>query len=280
MAEITQEEIARLVELSEARAFAASLGALPAETAEEWGVRVDSVGSATAGHVARLPMPLFNRVVGLGIVEPAREAMIDALLELYRPANVPFAVQVSPAARPAELGAWLEARGIRRSRSWAKFYRNVETPPDIPTSLRIERIGQEQSETYAQTFLVGYGLPAEMEPLMRTWTANLIDRSGWSHYLAYEGDTPVAAAQLYVTDDVGCLIGAATLPDYRRRGGQGALMARRIHDAAAMGCRWVVTETGEDSPEEPNPSYHNMVRTGFQLAYMRPNYVFDPAAEQ
>jgi hypothetical protein len=65
----------------------------------------------------------------------------------------------------------------------------------------------------------------------------------------------------------------ATLPSHRKRGGQGAIMARRIAEGIDLGCKWLVTETGEDSPERPNPSYHNMLRTGFQLAYQRPNYI-------
>jgi len=66
---------------------------------------------------------------------------------------------------------------------------------------------------------------------------------------------------------------AGTLPAFRRRGGQGAIMARRIRDAVQLGCRWVITETGEDLPDRPNPSYHNMLRAGFSLAYQRPNYL-------
>ena len=175
MPEMTQEEITRLVELSEARALDAWFCALPADTAEEWGVRVEAIGSATAVRVAGFPMPLLNRVVGLGIDEPATEALADALVELYRSANVPFAVQVSPAARPAKLPEWLEARGIRRGRSWAKFYRDVEPPPDIPTSLRIEQIGLEQAVAYAQTFLAGFEMPVEMKPMV----TGAIGRTGW-----------------------------------------------------------------------------------------------------
>ena len=40
-----------------------------------------------------------------------------------------------------------------------------------------------------------------------------------------------------------------------------------------MGCEWFVTETGEDTVANPNPSYHNMLRTGFKPAYLRPNYL-------
>ena len=44
-------------------------------------------------------------------------------------------------------------------------------------------------------------------------------------------------------------------------------MARRLCDGARLGCEWFVTETGQDRPDKPNPSFHNMLRTGFKVAY-------------
>ena len=84
---------------------------------------------------------------------------------------------------------------------------------------------------------------------------------------------PIAGAALYQHEGVADLWGAATIPEYRGRGAQGALMVRRINDAAAVGCRWLVSETVEETAENPNPSYHNMLRLGFEIAYLRPNYV-------
>ena len=78
---------------------------------------------------------------------------------------------------------------------------------------------------------------------------------------------------MFVNGEVGWLGFAGTLKTHRKRGGQGALFARRIKDGLALGCKWFVTETGEDTPENPNPSYHNMLRSGFKLAYLRRNYV-------
>ena len=71
----------------------------------------------------------------------------------------------------------------------------------------------------------------------------------------------------------------STLPEHRRKGAQGALMARRIRDAAKLGCEWVCTETGEDTPQRPNPSYHNMIRTGFEFAYLRPTWVYQAKSQ-
>jgi len=43
-------------------------------------------------------------------------------------------------------------------------------------------------------------------------------------------------------------------------------------DGIEMGCRWLVVEADPDTAERPNPSYRNLVRFGFKLAYERPNY--------
>ena len=66
---------------------------------------------------------------------------------------------------------------------------------------------------------------------------------------------------------------AATLPSHRRRGAQGALVARRIRDGLALGYRLFAAEAAEDGPEAPDPSYHNVLRAGFRLAYLRRSYL-------
>lgn len=66
---------------------------------------------------------------------------------------------------------------------------------------------------------------------------------------------------------------AATLPEYRGRGAQSALVVRRIRDASELGCRRLVVETAEEAPGKPANSLHNMLSFGFRTAYVRPNYV-------
>ena len=87
----------------------------------------------------------------------------------------------------------------------------------------------------------------------------------------------MSAGATFVTADVAWLGFGATLESHRGRGGQSAMFARRLADARIAGCRLAITETGEDTPEEPNPSYRNMLRAGFELAYLRPNLVRRPA---
>jgi hypothetical protein len=53
-------------------------------------------------------------------------------------------------------------------------------------------------------------------------------------------------------------------------------MAARIAEARAAGAAVVVTETGETIEGRPANSYHNILRAGFEPAYVRPNYVSAP----
>jgi hypothetical protein len=65
---------------------------------------------------------------------------------------------------------------------------------------------------------------------------------------------------------------AATLEHARGRGCQLALLRRRIADAAVTGCRTLFVETGERVPDRPAGSYRNILRAGFEEAYLRPNW--------
>jgi hypothetical protein len=40
-----------------------------------------------------------------------------------------------------------------------------------------------------------------------------------------------------------------------------------------MGCSHIITETSEELPHRPNPSFRNMMRAGFDVVYQRPNYM-------
>jgi hypothetical protein len=275
MKQLSSQEIATVVELSEANAWADMYLSAPPEIARELDLKVKYFGSAVARQMGSIDSVLVNSVVALGVAEPATEEMVDAILAFYRGASVRFMVQLSPAAQPGELPQWLEARGIRRGPNWVKVYRGIEPPPAIQTTIRIERVGPDRSQLFAETAFEGFQFPPPFQPIIG-WIPPHLGRPGWTHYLGFDGDTPIATGALYVRDDVGWLGFASTLPAHRGRGAQGAMFAQRINDAIAQGCKLLVTETHAETADHPNPSYHNMRRMGFELVHMRANYVFRP----
>jgi GNAT superfamily N-acetyltransferase len=105
------------------------------------------------------------------------------------------------------------------------------------------------------------------------WQASTVGRPRWTHYLASLEGLPVGCAAMFVDGDTALFSFAGTLETHRGRGIQSALIARRMRDAAQLGCAWAVVETAEDRPEKPAPSYRNLRRLGFELLYLRPNWV-------
>jgi hypothetical protein len=230
---------------------------------------VRKIGSATALVCAAAPGGALNDVMALGIDEPVTESVLDQVVAVYRSMGVRFLVRLSPWAQPSDLASRLKARGFALTGKDHKMYRSTDSPVTVPTELRVECVGREFGNEFGEVMQAGTGSPEFVSP----WMAATVDLPGWRHYLAFDGATPVACGALCADGACGWLGMGATLPSHRRRGAQSAIMARRISDASEMGCRWVTTETDLDTPEHPNPSYHNMVRNGFEQLYVRSLYL-------
>ena len=218
---------------------------------------------------------MFNRVLGLGLREPATEAGLAAIDGFFAEVGVAYGIALAPQAEPPELPRWLEARGFHRGYAWTKFRRGVEPPPAKETGLRIEAVGPERADAFADVFMLAYGAADVLRPLLE----RLPSTAGWQCFLAYADGAPAATAALFVAGDVGWLGVAGTLPEFRRRGAQGALLRTRIAAASACGCSSVVTETGAPVAGKPGNSYRNIVRAGFEPVYVRENYLSTPDAD-
>lgn len=244
---------------------------VPEGLARRMGLGLATVGTAVAVAASGIDILAFNRVIGLGIERPASEREVNEIVAFYRNAGTGrFFIQLSPHAMPRRLAEVLLAKGFRHHNNWVKFYREIEPLPVADTSLRIEAIGPERAGILAKILVGGFEWPEALAPLL----ALPVGRPGWRHYLAYQGEKPVAAAALFVRGEYATLAFAATLAESRGLGAQSALIARRFRDAAAAGCRWMFTETAEETAQRPVASYRNMLRRGFRLAYRRPNYLW------
>lgn len=143
-----------------------------------------------------------------------------------------------PGAPEAE--AWLRGNGFGKGYGWMKFVRDA-SPPELP-------------EWGAALF------------------SELPGREGWCCYVAEVDGAPQGAAAMRINEGVAEFGAAATLEAARGRGCQTELLHRRIDDAADAGCHLLFVETGERVPGKPDASYRNILRAGFEEAYIRPNW--------
>jgi hypothetical protein len=264
-------DVAYWTEMSEALAFRDIYEAAASLTDDSVGAINARPGDAVALAFTSLDIGFFNRVIGLGIARPAVESDVDEVVAFYDGAKRETSVaQISPHAAPAEVVGWFEARGFNRSRTWVKMWHDLASIPEARTDLRIEVIGADRANDFGRLGVIeAYGFPEVVGPA----SGATAGRSGWTHYMGFDGDTPVSTAAMRIEDGVAWFGFGATSESHRGRGGQSALFARRLRDARDAGCRFAIVETGKETPEDPNPSYRNMVRSGFQLAYFRHNWV-------
>jgi hypothetical protein len=271
---MAEADVRRWLELAEARAYADTYRAAAATPGDSLGARVVDGDDGAAFWLEALDFGFFNRCVGLGIVRPATEGVLDAAITAYRSAGrTQFALQVSPFAVPGQLETWLVGRRFQPSGRWAKLWRATTDAPEPGVDLRIEQIDATRRADYEAVVLAAFGMPA----VLGTLVSATIGLPGWLHYLSFDADRPVGAAAARIEGSVAWLGYGATLESHRGRGSQSSLLARRLRDAASLGAGIAVTETGEDTPDAPNPSFRNMIRTGFTLSYLRRNWVAAPA---
>jgi hypothetical protein len=162
--------------------------------------------------------------------------------------------------------------GFRQRPSMFKLTRR--TSDDVPESaLRVEEIGSSEASVFGRLAAEGNAPEADDQGIFKQpWMADAFNSTvglpGWKHYFVHIDDAPVATAGLRVREGVAWCCLASTLPAFRGRGAQLALLHRRIRDAAKAGCEWIVVEAFADSS-----SFRNQQRAGFEVVYERPNYV-------
>lgn len=235
------------------------------------GLRREVSGTALVSLAAGDPENiLLNRAIGLGAEASARPGEAADIAALYRAAGVTkFFIHLTPDARPAGLAAALEAEGLVRRRAWVKFLRAMdEPPPETGSSLEVREIGPEHATDFARIAARAFNMAEESEPMI----AGLAGRPGWHLFMSFDGDRPAGTGALFLRDGMGWCDWGATHPDFRRRGGQGAVLAARIARAADLGCRLMATTTGKAVEGDPQHSYSNIERAGFRPAYTRANY--------
>ncbi len=240
----------------------------PPATRKLMGLDLVEVGDVLVGVSTHDPSILINRALGLGTRQPPTPETIQSVVDTYRKANRGrFFFHVYPEMLKGGTD-WLTDAGLEKIRGWRKFYRDMRPPPERTTSLRLTKIGPDQGADFGHIVASAFGMTPEAAPLL----GGLAQDPNWHLFMTYDGDTPAGAGGLYVQGVVGFLEWGATHKDFRKRGSQGAVMSARIQQAIDLGCQVLFTETGESVEGDPQHSYSNILRFGFDEGPLRENW--------
>jgi GNAT superfamily N-acetyltransferase len=243
--------------------------------AKEKGIELCDFGPVQTSIVTALPgVGMMNLVLGATEPGAVEDGRLAAATEWAGSRGVSPYVPVTPGLPETDAAErWLQANGFTRAYAWMKFVRDAHPPRFAAPDVEIVELTDPEQEPFGMIAATGFGLPA----WAAAFFADLPGRDGWRCYVARVDDEAQACAAMHIDDGVAEFGVAATLEPARGRGCQLALLHRRILDAIAAGCHTLFVETGERVPDRPSASYRNILRAGFEEAYLRPNWQRSPS---
>ncbi|GAA0584882.1 GNAT family N-acetyltransferase [Kribbella sandramycini] len=261
-------ELTERLELAETEMLA-GLSKVPPAIGEQLGISTQRVGQGIALVVGNDPTDYWSQAHGLGFDRPLDGEVVAEVLEFTQAADGrAMNFHVAPAVLPADWDDICAKYGLSRGSTMVKTARAAAPVAKVETDLRIEPLGAEDVDAFVAIQVAAFEVSDEIGAMLGAFT----HMPGVTVYGAWDGDTLAGTGVLVVVGEVAELVSGATLPAYRGRGAQSALMARRLEDAYAAGCLWAAAETGKPGPGEHNSSLANMQRAGLEVVYERPIY--------
>jgi GNAT superfamily N-acetyltransferase len=222
----------------------------------------------------------MNKGIGIAITESLEEAPLAAVEEEWRDRNEPMRIELSSLAKP-EAGALLTNRGYRligfenqlgcALQDWSVLGSGLRATGS-GAQIVVETLAVADEKLWRDVVVDGFAEPDASPTAHEVFPREVLDdifvtlgrTSGFRRYVARIDGHAAGAASLRIDGDIAQLAGAATLPAFRRRGVQTALLRTRLEDARDAGCTLAVVTTQPGSTSQANSQ-----RRGFALLYTR-----------
>ena len=215
-----------------------------------------------------------TQAFGLGLNGPVSDADMAAMEDFYRAHNSAVNIETCPLADPSLLKL-LNERGYRPIE-----YSNVSVReltdddsrawPDSERNVRVRRPAEHEAESYSLVVIKSFFEKAEVAPEFLNIFKSCFLAAGAFFFLAEVDGIPAGGGMMSIHQGVASLGGAGTLPEFRNRGVQRALLLARLAHAAEMGCDLAMVATSPGSG-----SQRNVERLGFRVVYTRTKFLRD-----
>ena len=228
-----------------------------------------------AGGVAAFTERLFgrklNHVTGLGMDGPVDPDALAALESAYAARGLGVEIDLCPHAVP-DLLPLLAGRGYAVNAFSNTYARTLDDLPRPDDGIEVLE-GADAAGLFVEASVAGFSLQAEKRPreLLEALARIAHARDDTSLFVARLGGEVAGSAGLSVAETplgrVGELYIASTLPAFRGRGVQTALLRARLAAAKAAGCALAVVMA-----RPANTSARNTERAGFRLAFTKATF--------
>lgn len=228
--------------------------------------RLDPASAATGREflggalIAMGPGRYVNRAIGVTLNEVS-PADADVIEDFFVDRKLNPMVELSSWAPNSTLAELARRDFVPRwFRSVFALAPSTSAPAATSTDLQIEPVGDADLERWLDVFNRGF----EAEHGEARVANDEIGRASFilpnsQTFLACLDGEDVGCGSMQIVDGVAWLGGAATIPAFRNRGVQAALVAHRLHFAADARCDLAAVTALSNGP-----SARNIVRLGFQ----------------
>lgn len=213
-----------------------------------------------------------TQAFGLGLNGAVIEADLAAMEEFYRAHGSPVNIETCPLADPSLLKL-LNERGYKPievsnvltreltggdSRGW----------PDQTSEVRVRRPAEDEAEKYSRVVARSFFETTEISQEFVNVFTSTFYAAGAFFFMAELDDVPAGGGMMSIHQGVASLGGTGTLPEFRNRGVQRALLLARLAVAVENGCELAMVATQPGSG-----SQRNVERQGLRVVYTRTKFL-------
>ncbi|MBL0171259.1 MAG: hypothetical protein IPP90_11100 [Gemmatimonadaceae bacterium] len=207
----------------------------------------------------------LTQTFGFGVFSTPLDEQLDVIESFYATRQCGVMHEVSPLA-DASTVSLLGARGYLPLELSSVMHRPIDASVagDSSSDVHVRVTTADEVSVWANASAQGWGEYPEFGDFMRDIGTVMGTSRHTVCFLACIGDAIAATGAIAMHDGVALLAGASTIPAYRGRGAQNALLLARMAYASAHGC-----DLAQMVAQPGSSSQRNAERQGFRIAYTR-----------
>lgn len=207
---------------------------------------------------------------GCGLTGPVSADEVARLEQFFVSRGDALRIEICPLAHPS-LAKTLSQRGLVITEFVSVMARQVQSEDAQAhgrgpegSGVTVRQAGPEEASLWAEVVTAGFAEHFAATGELRQLLECSVQARGATAFLSYVDGQPAGGGAVFMHERVALLGGAATLPVFRNRGVQTALVRARLAWAAESGC-----DLASSSTQPGSTSQRNLERHGFRVVYTR-----------